>query len=338
MPENNINKNNQTSYPPIIDKGPRISKSVWQLINTLVPFSALVYLMYLSLSISVWITLGLSVIAAGFMVRIFIIQHDCGHGSFLKSRRWNNRIGMFCSLITLVPYYYWRRQHALHHSSSGNLDKRGFGDMNIYTIKEYLQLSRWDRIYYRAYRNPVVFLLLGPLFLFFVINRRVSNSAQYSQHDRNNVYITDAYIALLFIGGSLWLGAGTFLAIILPILFIAAGSGIWLFYIQHQFEHTYWKRGDEWNFANAAMQGSSFYKLPKLLQWFTGNIGYHHIHHLEERIPNYRLEQCYKEHPEYQDVYVVTLWSSLNTMFLSVWDEERDRLISFRELAKPQMR
>ncbi|MBU1637540.1 fatty acid desaturase [bacterium] len=290
--------------------------------------------MFLSLSVSYWLTLGLGLVASGFMIRIFIIQHDCGHGSFFRSRKLNNRIGVLCSMFTLIPYYYWRRQHALHHASSGNLDARGFGDMDVYTAKEYMQLSKKERVYYRAYRNPLVFLLLGPLVLFLFINRRVADSKQYSKKDKRNVLFTDLLILALAAGFSWWIGIQNFLLIATPILYFAAGFGIWLFYIQHQFEYTYWKRGPEWNYAHAAMQGSSFYKLPRILQWFTGNIGFHHIHHLEERIPNYRLEKCYNEHPEYHDVHEITLLSSLKTMFLSVWDEQQERLISFRELKR----
>jgi acyl-lipid omega-6 desaturase (Delta-12 desaturase) len=289
--------------------------------------------MYLLINVSYWLTLGLGILAAGFMVRIFIIQHDCGHGSFFRSRKANNRVGRFCSFFTMVPYYYWRRQHALHHATSGNLDRRGFGDMNIYTVGEYLKLNRFERFKYRAYRNPLVFLLLGPLALFLITNRFVFDRVQTSQRERRNVWITDAAFVLTLVAFGLWIGFINTLLIAIPVLYMAGGAGIWLFYIQHQFEHTYWKRSAEWNFAYAAMQGSSYFKLPKVLQWFTGNIGFHHIHHLKDTVPNYRLPELYKEVPEFRDVYTVTLLSSLKTMFLSVWDEERERLVSFREIS-----
>jgi acyl-lipid omega-6 desaturase (Delta-12 desaturase) len=323
--------------PARLDLGPRTVSSIWQLVNSVVPFLALLYLMYLSLAVSVWLTLGLGVLAGGFMVRIFIIQHDCGHGSFFRSRKANNRVGRFCSVLTMVPYYYWRRQHALHHASSGNLDHRGHGDMEIYTVDEYLKLSRRERFYYRAYRNPLVFLLLGPLVLLFIFNRLPLDRRQSTKAQRRNVHMTNLTMAGLFLALGFTIGFGHLLLIALPVLYVAGGAGIWLFYIQHQFEHTYWKRGAEWNAARAAMQGSSFYKLPRVLQWFTGNIGFHHIHHLRETIPNYRLPRLFREDPEFQDVYTVTVGSSLKTMFLSVWDEKQERLISFREMARRYM-
>ncbi|MCB1060725.1 MAG: fatty acid desaturase [Calditrichaeota bacterium] len=288
----------------------------------------------MSLSYSYWLTLGLSLFAAGFTVRLFIIQHDCGHMSFFPSRKWNDRLGYACSLFTMVPYFYWKRQHSLHHASNGNLDHRGHGDMDVFTVDEYLELSKIQRLRYRAYRNPLVFLLFGPLVLLFYINRHWTDPVQYSPRDKRNVWITNVTMAATFALIGLWIGWIPFLKIAFPVLYIAAGAGIWLFYIQHQFEHTYWKPDDEWSFVRAAMQGSSFYKLPKLLQWFTGNIGFHHIHHLTPGIPNYRLEQIYNENPEFHDVFEVTIPSSLKTMFLSVWDVKQQRLISFGELKR----
>ncbi len=304
------------------------------MINTFVPFFATLYLMYLSLSQPYWVTLGLGVLAAGFVARIFIFQHDCGHGSFFVSRKLNERVGYFCSLFTMVPFYYWRRQHALHHAGSGNLDRRGHGDMDVYTVKEYLALTKAQRIYYRLYRNPIVFLLFGPLALFLKINRVCSDPLQYNKRDQRNIWITNLTIAATFIVLGFFIGFGALAKIAVPVLFLASSVGIWLFYIQHQFEHTYWRPDGEWNYLDSAMQGSSFYKLPRILHWFTGNIGYHHIHHLESRIPNYHLAQCFYENPEFQKVYTVTLLSSLKTMFLSVWDEQERRLISFRELKR----
>jgi acyl-lipid omega-6 desaturase (Delta-12 desaturase) len=267
-------------------------------------------------------------------VRTFVLQHDCGHGSFFKSRAANDRLGLFCSVLTMVPYYYWRRQHALHHATSGNLDRRGYGDMDIYTVEEYLRLSRFERFRYRAYRNPLVFLLIGPPLVVLWQNRVAFDRKQTTKRQRRNVHATTLTIAAMLTGLGLWIGFGNLLLIAVPVLYIAFGSGIWLFYIQHQFEHTYWKRGPEWNATHAAMQGSSFYKLPRVLQWFTGNIGFHHIHHLNESTPNYRLPRVYAQNPEYRDVFTVTLASSLKTAFLSVWDEQQARLISFRELKK----
>jgi omega-6 fatty acid desaturase (delta-12 desaturase) len=311
--------------------------SIWQIINTIPPFLGLLILMYFLLPVSYALTLLVSVIAAGFLVRIFIIQHDCGHGSFFKSRKVNDRLGVLCSVLTMVPYHYWRRQHALHHATSGNLDRRGYGDLDIYTVQEYLQLSRRERFRYRAYRNPLVFLLLGPLSLYLWTNRLVLDKKQTTRRQQRNVHITNGILALLVAGLGWAIGFGTLALIAVPVLYIAAGAGIWLFYIQHQFERTYWKRGEEWNRTHAAMQGSSFYKLPKILQWFTGNIGFHHIHHLDESTPNYNLPRLFHLNPAYQDVFTLTLWSSMKTAFLSVWDEEQARLISFRELKKKSL-
>ena len=320
----------QTTVLPV----QRTSLSVWQLINTLVPYFGLLYLMFRLLPVSYPSVLMLAVVAAGFLIRIFIIQHDCGHGSFFKTRRANDRLGWLCSFVTMVPYFYWKRQHQLHHASSGNLDKRGHGDMDICTVDEYLQLTPWQRFHYRAYRNPIVFLLIGPPVLFLYQNRVPFDTKQSTRKQRRNVHVTSLLIVGIMLAVGWWIGFMNLLLIVGPVVYIAGAAGIWLFYIQHQFEHTYWKRGAEWNSRNAAMQGSSFYRLPKVLQWFTGNIGFHHVHHLNETTPNYRLPQVHRQHPEFQDVYTVTLWSSLKTAFLSVWDEEQERLISFRELRR----
>jgi acyl-lipid omega-6 desaturase (Delta-12 desaturase) len=308
--------------------------SVWQVVDTFPPFIGLLYLMYRLLPVSYLLVLPVAIIASGFLVRIFIIQHDCGHGSFLKTRKANNRLGRFCSVFTMVPYYYWQRNHSLHHATSGNLDKRGFGDMDIFTVQEYLRLSRWERFRYRAYRNPAVFLLIGPLVVLLWANRVPLDKTQTTKRQRRNVWATDLTMVAMVLGFGLWIGFGKLALIFAPILYIAGGAGIWLFYIQHQFEHTYWKRTEEWNARYAALQGSSYYKLPKVLQWFTGNIGFHHIHHLDTTRPNYRLPKIHEQHPELHDIYTVTLWSSLETAFLSVWDENQGRLISFREMKR----
>jgi len=311
---------------------PSLAKSSWQLCTTFLLFIAILYASYLSLSGPLGWTLLLSMLAGGFVLRIFIIQHDCGHGSFFESRRLNDLVGFLCSAVTLIPYLYWRKQHALHHASNGALDHRGHGDMDTITVREYLALSKWQRFKYRFYRNPFVFLLLGPIFFILVVNRCVLDRKKTTAKERRNVYITNAFVAIMFSLAFYALGFEPVLKIALPMFFFAAAGGIWLFYIQHQFEHTYWKWDDEWSYVAAAMQGSSFYKLPKLLQWLTGNIGFHHIHHLNPSVPNYNLELCHDQNPQFQKVVTITLWESLQTMFLSVWDETQNRLISFREL------
>lgn len=313
---------------------PSVAASVWQLVNTS-------FLLITSFAAAIWsfnngmpyaLTLVISAIAGGFVLRLFIIQHDCGHGSFFSSRNANDIVGTICSLFTLIPYYYWRRQHAIHHATNGNLDQRGHGDMDIYTVREYLKLSAFDRLKYRIYRNPIGFLFFGPVVFFLIINRRVIDFEKTSARERQNVWWTNLAVALFVIALGYSITWTTFAAVILPAVYISGAAGIWMFYIQHQFEHTYWRPEREWDYTAAAMQGSSFYKLPKILQWMTGNIGFHHIHHLKPSIPNYRLEACHKENPEFQDVPTLTLLSSLETMFLCVWDEEQQRLISFKEL------
>lgn len=306
--------------------------SLWQVVNTLPPFCGMLFLMYQLLPVSYPLVLGLSVIAAGLLVRIFIIQHDCGHGAFFESRKANDRLGLVCSVFTLIPYLYWRRQHALHHATSGNLDRRGYGDMDICTVAEYMRLSRAQRLRYRVYRNPLVFLLFGPPVLYLWLNRVAFDKQQTTKRQRHNVHWTNLFIAASVLVLGLWIGFAELVLIAAPVLYLAGGTGIWLFYIQHQFEHTYWTRDADWNSRFAALQGSSYYKLPKVLQWFTGNIGFHHVHHLNETAPNYRLQRIHEQHPEFYDVPTLTLRSSLKTAFLSIWDEKQARLISFREL------
>ncbi len=325
---------NEQTLTSLKNRGPRTASSIWQLVNTILPFCGILYLMFLSLSVSYWITLALGILGGGFVVRIFIIQHDCGHGSFFMSRQWNNRVGRMCSLFTMIPYYYWRRQHALHHSTSGNLDHRGFGDVSTRTVAEYQRMTKFERFKYRAYRNPFVFLGLGPLALYLITNRFVFDKVQTSKRERRNVHVTNLTVAVMFLLLGLWIGFGKLFLIAAPVLYVAAAAGIWLFYIQHQFDPAYWKRQPEWDNTASAAEGSSYFKLPKVLQWFTGSIGFHHVHHLQERIPNYRLQQVYDETPELQHAYTLTIRTSLKTMFLGLWDEEHERLVSFREVGR----
>jgi omega-6 fatty acid desaturase (delta-12 desaturase) len=288
--------------------------------------------MVLSLDYSYWLTLGLALPTAGLLVRIFIIQHDCGHGSFFKSRQANDYLGSVCSLFTLTPYYYWRKSHAIHHASASNLEQRGVGDIYTMTVKEYLQQSPWGRLKYRFYRHPLILLGVAPAFLFLVLYRFPHPDAKPWKRERANVWWTNLALAGAIAGLSLTIGFKAFILIQLPITLLATTAGTWLFFVQHQFEDTYWAKGGEWDYTLAALKGSSYYKLPKVLQWFTGNIGFHHIHHLSPRIPNYLLQKCHDENPLFQQVVVLTLWSSFKTIFLSLWDEERERLVSFSQL------
>jgi omega-6 fatty acid desaturase (delta-12 desaturase) len=288
--------------------------------------------MYLSLDYSYWFTLGLALPAAGFMVRIFIIQHDCGHGSFFKSRKANDFLGSICGVLTFTPYYYWRKSHAIHHASSGSLEDRGTGDIYTLTVQEYLQQSKWERLKYRLYRHPLLLFVLAPAFLFIVLHRLPFAESKSWKRERASVHWTNLAIAVAVISMSFMVGLKPFLLVHLPIIILAATMGTWMFYIQHQFEDTYYAHGDNWDYTVAALQGSSYYQLPKVLQWFTGNIGFHHIHHLSPRIPNYRLQKCHEENQVFQQVVVLTLWTSLQSIFLSLWDEEQNKLVSFRHL------
>lgn len=309
-------------------------KSIWQLTNSIIPYLIIWYLMYLSLDISYWLTLLLSLPAAGFVVRIFIIQHDCGHGSFFKSKKANDFWGVVCSVFTLTPYYYWRKKHAIHHASAGKLNKRGIGDIYTMTVEEFIQQSKWGRFKYRLYRNPVFLFIIVPIVLFVIIYRLPLPLEKSLKKLHPSVYLTSLFLLLLAAGMILLFGWQAFLLVQLPITFIASSTGTWLFYVQHQFEDTYWTNENSWDYSLAALQGSSFYKLPKVLQWFTGNIGFHHIHHLSPKIPNYHLEKCHKENPILQEGPVLTLKLSFKSIFLRLWDENQKKLISFRQVKR----
>jgi omega-6 fatty acid desaturase (delta-12 desaturase) len=311
-------------------QNPSVQRSLWQVANTLLPYFVLLYLMYLSLSYSYWLTLLLAIPAGGLMTRIFIIFHDCGHGSFFKVQRANNILGTICGLLVFTPYYQWRFEHAIHHATSGDLDRRGTGDIVTLTVAEYLQLSRWGRFKYRLYRSPIVLLGFGPWFT-FLISQRFTNPIS-KKRERFSVYFTNVFILAVLSVAAMTIGVQAYLMIQLPVAFVGGLGGIWMFYIQHQFEGTYWERHEEWDYATAAIRGSSYFKLPKVLQWFTGNIGFHHIHHLSSRIPNYALQRCMEENPEFQDVTTITLWSSFKSLRLNLWDEEQRQLVSFSHL------
>jgi len=311
---------------------PTSRRALWQLGNTLVPYGALWFLMYLSLGISYWLTAGVVLLSAGFLVRIFIIFHDCGHGSFFPSRRANDALGFLAGLLCFTPYYHWRWEHALHHASAGDLDRRGTGDVWTLTVQEYLEASRWKRFAYRLARNPFILFVLAPLFLFLLKQRIPSPKAL--RRERNSVYWTN--LALLAWGAGLaWVfGVKVYLLLQLGVLMAAGVAGVWLFYVQHQFEGVYWERREEWDYCSAALQGSSFYQLPRVLQWFSGNIGFHHIHHLSPRIPNYHLAKCHCAEPLFQTVKPVTLFSSLKSLTFRLWDEQQRKLVGFHELKR----
>ncbi|MGM7722708.1 fatty acid desaturase [Metabacillus sp. Hm71] len=306
--------------------------SVIQLINTLGPFLILWILAYQSLSISYFLTLGLTVIAAGFLVRVFIIFHDCCHYSFFKNRTANKIVGTITGILTLFPYSQWQHDHSIHHATSGNLDKRGTGDIWVLTVDEYLAAPLWRKIVYRLYRNPIVMFGLGPIYVFLIMNRFNKKGAR--KKERLNTYITNLSIAALA-GILCWtLGVEAFLLIQGPIFLISGSLGIWLFYVQHTFEDSYFEENEEWEYVLAAVEGSSYYKLPKLLQWLTGNIGYHHVHHLSPRVPNYMLEEAHKTAEPLQNVPTITLATSLKSLKFRLWDAKNKRFVGFNYLSQ----
>ena len=308
-------------------------RSTWELANTLVPYFVLWYLMVLSLRVSYLLTLGLAVLTAGFMVRTFIIFHDCGHGSFFKSRRANDVVGVITGIITFTPYYRWRHDHAIHHATAGDLDRRGVGDVQTLTVQEYLNLSWWRRTIYRITRHPLVMFTIGASLVFAVFQRFYLPGT--GRRERNSVITTDLALAVLIAGLIYLIGWKAYLLIQIPVMLIGTSTGVWLFYVQHNFEGTYWERHDKWDFIRAGLDGSSFYKLPIILQWFTGNIGFHHIHHLNARIPNYLLPKAYKENPVFH-VRPLTLLTSLRCLRLRLWDEQTHQMVGFDVLRNNQ--
>jgi len=284
--------------------------------------------MYLSLGISYWLTGALALLQAGFLVRVFIIFHDCGHGSFFRSRKANDVLGSITGVLSFTPYRHWRWEHALHHASAGDLDRRGTGDVWTLTVQEYLEASRWKRLAYRLARNPLILFVLAPAFLFLVKQRFPSRKA--GRSERNSVYWTNLAVLALATGLGWIFGFSTYLLLQLGILAAAGTAGVWLFYVQHQFEGVYWERRQDWDYCTAALKGSSFYKLPKVLQWFSGNIGFHHIHHLSPRIPNYNLEKCHRAEPLFQTVEPITFFASFKALTFRLWDEQRRKLVGFR--------
>ena len=317
-------------------------RSIFQLINTVIPFFVVLYLMYLSLGISYWLTLALAPLAAGFQLRLFIIFHDCCHLSFFKSQKTNALVGSFLGVLCLTPYYHWRFYHAIHHATTGNLSKRfesqtkpttiqkyldTNGDVLTLTVKEYLQLSGKERLIYRFYRWFLLFLVITPLLVFLVMHRLANAKAD--RRARLSVIGTNLALVALVVGLGLLIGFLPLVLITFPVMALSATAGVWLFYIQHQFEETYWEASPKWNYVDAAMQGSSFYKLPVILQWFSGNIGYHHIHHLNPRIPNYNLQKCHNSSQFFGKTKALTLKTGLKSIFFRLWDEDGGKMVGF---------
>lgn len=312
-------------------RAPNRLRSSFELGVTIIPFAGLWALAWAAVSYGYWWGLVLILPAAGFLVRLFMIQHDCGHGAFFAHRRTDDWIGRVLGVLTLTPYDYWRRTHAAHHAGAGNLDQRGMGDITTLTVAEYRSLSRWGRIRYRLYRHPAVMFGVGPAWLFFLQQRLPFGLMRAGVAPWVSTMATNLGIAVLA-AGLIWLcGVVPFLVVHLPIVGLAGAVGIWLFYVQHQFEETHWSEGDEWQFQHAALHGSSHYDLPPVLRWFTGNIGIHHVHHLSSRVPYYRLPEVLRDYPELRSLGRITLLDSLRCVKLVLWDENRRKLVSFRE-------
>jgi len=329
------------SSPPIPDartlativnqyRTPSYGRGLFQLTTSAIPFALAWAGAYLSLQVSYGLTLLFALLAAGFVMRLFMIQHDCGHGAFFPSHKLNDLVGGVIGVLTLVPYRYWRKTHAIHHKTSGDLDYRTFGDIQTLTVREFQALSFMGRLGYRMYRHPLVLLGIGPMYQ-FILKHRLPLDVPWSwKREWTSVLLTNLGLAALVLLAWRTIGLGDFLRVQLPISLIAGSIGVFLFYVQHQFEDTYWREHPEWDFHAAGLQGSSYLVLPKVLQWFTANIGLHHIHHVNSRIPNYRLPECFKREPVFQHVTRITLWDGVKCLRLALWDEKSGRLVSFR--------
>jgi omega-6 fatty acid desaturase (delta-12 desaturase) len=310
---------------------PSTRRSLFELAATLVPFLALWALAWMALQVSPWLALALAVLNGAFLVRIFIIQHDCGHGSFLANRKAQDWVGRVLGVLTLTPYAVWRRTHSIHHAHHGNLDQRGIGDVTTLTLEEYRARSPFGRFMYRLYRHPVVLFVLGPSYLFILQNRLPLGLMNAGWRYWTSAMGTNAMIGIA-LGLIVWFGGlMPVLLIFLPTSVIAATIGVWLFYVQHQFEETHWSRGEDWQLHDAALEGSSHYVLPQPLRWMSGNIGIHHVHHLYSRIPFYRLPEVIRDHRELAEAQRLTIRESLQTVRLHLWDEAQGKLMSFAE-------
>ncbi|SEN97516.1 fatty acid desaturase [Paenibacillus sp. OV219] len=313
---------------------PRLKNSIWQIVNTIGPVLLLWLAAYWSLSVSIWLTLALSVVTGGFLVRTFIIFHDCCHKSFFKNRRANDIVGTITGIMTYVPYLQWKHSHTVHHATCGNLERRGTGDIWTMTVDEYLNATPLRKLVYRLYRSPFIMFTIGPVYIFLIdyrFNRKRANTKE-----RYNTYLTNAGIAAVA-GLLCWaIGWQSFILIQGTVFFVSSVAGIWLFYVQHQFEDSYYEMNDKWDYVQAAMQGSSYYKLPRVLRWISGNIGFHHIHHLSPRIPNYNLGTVHHSNPRMRQVQEITLLSSLASLNFRLWDEASRKFIGFRALKRIQ--
>jgi omega-6 fatty acid desaturase (delta-12 desaturase) len=310
---------------------PRLWRSLVDIGTSVVPYLALSVAMYFALRVSVFLTLVLAIPTAGFLIRTFIVFHDCTHGSMLRSRRANAWLGAVLGLFVFAPFTRWRHDHKVHHATSGDLERRGVGDVLTLTVIEYQARTPRQQLAYRLLRHPAVMFGLGPI-IAMMVGPRIATRSQRPRM-RNSVLATDVALLIVIGGLCVWLGLGTFLLVWFPASLLAGSGGIWLFYVQHQFEDTYWQKAEEWTYADAALRGASYLKLPKVLQFFSGNIGLHHVHHLNARIPNYNLQRAHDENVIFRDVPTLSLRDGLRAVQLKLWDEELGRLVSFRQAA-----
>jgi len=308
---------------------PSVPRSVLDLATSIVPYVAIFALMVAALDVSYWLVLALSVPGAGFLLRTYIVFHDCAHGAFLPGKRANQILGRVLGLVVYTPYASWRHNHAVHHATAGDLDRRGVGDVTTMTLAEYRDATPGQRLAYRLFRNPLVMFGIGPFWALVIQPRLVSRDAR--TRIKRSVHLTNLALAVAVVALCLTIGWQALLLVQLPLIFLAGSAGVWLFYVQHQFEDTYWHSTGEWSYADAALQGSSYLKLPKVLQFFSGNIGLHHVHHLSARIPNYHLQAAHDANPVFHDIPVLTFWDGIRATRLKLWDEERGRLIGWRD-------
>jgi omega-6 fatty acid desaturase (delta-12 desaturase) len=311
---------------------PDLRCSGFDIATSVVAYLALTAAMYAALDVSLLLVLALAVPAAGFLMRTFVVFHDCAHGSFLPWRRANHWLGITCGLLVYSPFHIWRHEHAVHHASAGDLDRRGRGDVETLTVAEWVALSRPKRLAYRTFRNPLVMLGLGPIWALIIAPRLVPGWAR--PRFGRTIIATNIALAVLLVGLCALVGWRAVLVVQLPTAMLAGAIGIWMFYVQHQFEDVYWERKEDWSYAEAALRGSSYLKLPSVLQFFTGNIGLHHVHHLSARIPNYNLQRAHDENPVFHDVPRLTFWDGVRALGLKLYDEDRGRMVTFRE-ARP---
>ena len=319
-------------------RNPDNRRAILEMAATAVPFAAAWFTMWGLLQVSVWLALLAAIPAAGFLVRLFLIQHDCGHMSFFSARAANDWTGRVLSVLTLTPYDFWKRTHALHHAGHGDLERRGIGDIQTMTVEEYSRSGWLSRLRYRLYRHPIIMFGLGPAYVFLLQYRLPIGAIEAGLKGGRMPWLSTAFTNLgiaAFVAFMIWLvGLKAFLLIQLPLVVIAASVGVWLFYVQHQFEATHWDRPPDWSHEDAALHGSSYYDLPPVLMWLTANIGVHHAHHLQSRIPFYKLPRVLKDYPELKSIGRLTLWESIKCVRLTLWDESQKRMISFREYGK----